>query len=196
MRCQWVPQDSAIYRDYHDEEWGKPAIDPVQIFEKVCLEGFQSGLSWLTILKKRDRFREVFSNFDFYEIAKYQEKDVERLLKDEGIIRHRGKIEAVINNAKKAIELEDADGIVPWFWSFADEYHTSSKPKRPSEVPAVTKQSEAMAKALKKMGWKFVGPTTMYAFMQSEGLVNDHTVGGEWFDSCEKLRSDRVSKAK
>ncbi len=185
-----MPEDSAIYADYHDHEWGRPALTAVQIFEKISLEGFQSGLSWITILKKRDRFREVFDGFDFSAVAKYGEKEVELLLADTGIIRHRGKIEAVINNAKKAIELESTDGLVDWIWSFADEFVVDYRQLASGDVPAMTTRSKEMATALKKMGWKFVGPTTAYAFMQSEGLVNDHMQGCDTFGVCEELRKN------
>ncbi len=189
MRCAWVPDNSAIYADYHDDEWGRPAQTAVQVFEKICLEGFQSGLSWITVLKKRERFREVFSGFDFEAVAKYGDKEIALLLGDAGIIRHRGKIESVINNAKRAIELESTDGLVDWVWSFADPFSSDYRQLEIDSVPATTDQSKEMAKALKKKGWSFVGPTTAYAFMQSEGLVNDHVVGCDWFETCEELRS-------
>lgn len=190
MRCDWVPLDSTIYADYHDHEWGRPAVTPIEIFEKISLEGFQSGLSWITVLRKRERFREVFEGFDFEKVSTYGPKEIELLLTDQGIIRHRGKIEAVINNAQKAIELESTDGLVKWFWSFADKFSADYRQLKMKDVPVTTERSVEMAKALKKKGWKFVGPTTVYAFMQSEGLVNDHVQGCNWFEVCEDLRKD------
>ena len=170
-RCGW-PTGHEDYLAYHDHEWGRPTTDAHRLFEKICLEGFQSGLSWLTILRKRDRFREVFSGFDIDTVAAYTETDVERLLGDAGIIRHRGKIEATINNAQRARELIDEEGsLVDWIWAWA-----VPEPERTDEggIPATTERSVALAKELKRRGWKFFGPTTAYAFMQSEGLTNDH----------------------
>ena len=169
-RCAWG--DSAPdYRPYHDEEWGRPVTDDVRLFEKLCLEGFQSGLSWLTILRKREAFRSAFAGFDFERVAGFGERDVERLLGDAGIIRHRGKIEATINNAGRAVEMVAAEGSIAAFvWAY--EPGTSS-PGRASE----TAESRALAKELKRRGWRFVGPTTVYAFMQAMGLVNDHLEG-------------------
>lgn len=171
IRCGW-PTGHEDYLAYHDHEWGRPTTDADRLFEKICLEGFQSGLSWLTILRKRDRFREVFSGFDIDTVAAYTETDVERLLGDPGIIRHRGKIEATINNAQRARELVDTEGsLVDWIWSWA-----VPEPERTPEggIPAITERSTALAKELKRRGWRFFGPTTAYAFMQSEGLTNDH----------------------
>ena len=154
---------------YHDTEWGFPVVDDRRLFEKVCLEGFQSGLSWRTILAKRDNFREAFARFDFTQVASFDEGDVERLLQDAGIIRHRGKIEAVINNAQRAVELvTEAGSLANYFWSFEPE------PVAPSEA-ATTPASVVLSKDLKRRGWRFVGPTTAYAFMQAMGLVNDHS---------------------
>lgn len=170
QRCGW-PVGHEDYLAYHDHEWGRPTTDDHRLFEKICLEGFQSGLSWLTILRKRDRFREVFANFDFEVVASFDERDVERLLGDPGIIRHRGKIEATINNARRACELADAaGGIVDWVWAWA----VLEPERHDGAVPAKTVRSAALAKELKGMGWRFFGPTTAYAFMQSEGLTNDH----------------------
>jgi DNA-3-methyladenine glycosylase I len=171
VRCGW-PTDNETYLEYHDSEWGRPTIDEHRLFEKICLEGFQSGLSWITILMKRPRFREVFADFDFRAVAEFGPDDVERLLDDAGIIRHRGKIEATINNAQRAIELVDTEGsLVDWVWQWAVE-----RPERDAGggVPAKTDRSAELAKELKRRGWKFFGPTTAYAFMQSEGLTNDH----------------------
>ncbi|HZV37630.1 MAG TPA: DNA-3-methyladenine glycosylase I [Pseudoxanthomonas sp.] len=168
-RCGWcaaTPQ----YMHYHDNEWGFPVDDDRRLFEKLCLEGFQSGLSWRTILEKRDNFRAAFHGFDFEKIARFGERDVERLLQDAGIIRHRGKIEATINNAQRACELVEREGsLAAFIWRFRPA-KSLAKPQIVSTSP----ESVALSKALKKLGWKFVGPTTMYAFMQSMGLVNDH----------------------
>ncbi|MBK6895923.1 MAG: DNA-3-methyladenine glycosylase I [Alphaproteobacteria bacterium] len=179
MRCWWCGDDAEYIR-YHDEEWGKPVRDDRRMFEKICLEGFQSGLSWLTILRKRENFRKAFHDFDDERISLYTEKDIERLLQDAGIVRHRGKIEAVINNAARAIELKKETGsLAEFFWSF--EPDPKSRPKKMdyktlTSMPT-SEASLALSKALKKRGWKFVGPTTCYAFMQSMGIVNDHLDG-------------------
>jgi DNA-3-methyladenine glycosylase I len=169
-RCAWG--DSAPdYRPYHDEEWGRPVTDDVRLFEKLCLEGFQSGLSWLTILRKREAFRAAFAGFDFHRVASFTERDVERLLGDAGIIRHRGKIEATINNAGRAVEMVEAEGSIAAFvWAYEPG---STRAGLESE----TAESRALAKELKRRGWRFVGPTTVYAFMQAMGLVNDHLEG-------------------
>jgi DNA-3-methyladenine glycosylase I len=169
-RCAWG--DSAPdYRPYHDEEWGRPVTDDVRLFEKLCLEGFQSGLSWLTILRKREAFRAAFAGFDFHRVAGFDERDVERLLADAGIIRHRGKIEATINNAERAVEMVEAEGSIAAFvWAYEPG---STRAGLESE----TAESRALAKELKRRGWRFVGPTTVYAFMQAMGLVNDHLEG-------------------
>ncbi len=173
LRCWW-PGDDPGYVDYHDTEWGVPVRDDRRLFEKVCLEGFQSGLSWLTILRKRDAFREVFAGFDPEVVARFGAADVERLLTDERIIRHRGKIEATINNAQRACELIEATGsLADHVWSFAPQV-PRPRPQSLAEVPATTAESTALAKDLKRRGWRFVGPTTAYAFMQSMGLVDDH----------------------
>lgn len=183
-RCCWCGED-ALYMKYHDEEWGHPMHDDTRLFEKICLEGFQSGLSWLTILRKRENFRAAFDGFHFPVVALYTEKDVERLLQDAGIIRHRGKIEATINNAARAVELgEEFGSLDAYFWSWKPE---NSGTPRQEELPPETLQSRALSKDLKKRGWKFVGPTTCYAFMQAMGLVNDH------FEGCHVL--DRLGRA-
>lgn len=176
-RCFWSGNDE-IYTNYHDTEWGYPVDDDVRLFEKVCLEGFQSGLSWLTILKKRENFRKAFDGFNYHKVAQYGPDDVDRLLGDAGIVRHRGKIEATINNAARAIELEKEFGtLAAYFWQF--EPDATERPDEMSEAEvrklAQTDKSKELAKNLKKRGWKFFGPTTAYAFMQAMGLVNDHT---------------------
>ena len=173
-RCPWCGDDP-LYVEYHDKEWGRPVYDDVRLFEKICLEGFQAGLSWITILRKRENFREAFAGFDFEQVAQFDDSDVERLLQNAGIIRHRGKIEATINNAARAIELRAEYGsLSKFFWSFKPNNHTPPKTMR--DIPAITPESTALSKDLKKRGWRFVGPTTCYAFMQAMGLVNDHLV--------------------
>lgn len=169
-RCGWGATDPE-YRRYHDEEWGTPQHDPVRLFEKVCLEGFQAGLSWITILRRRPAFREVFHGFDAAQVADMGEADVERLLGDERIIRHRGKIEATIQNARATLELDVP--IDELLWSFAPEPRTAA-PVTFAEVPATTAESAAMSKELRRRGFRFVGPTTMYALMQAAGMVDDH----------------------
>ena len=175
-RCWW-PGEDELYIRYHDREWGRPVTDDRRLFEKICLEGFQSGLSWITILRKRDNFRKAFKDFDPAVVARFGARDVQRLLKDAGIIRHRGKIESTINNAKRALDLIDEKGsLAAYFWSWEPE--ASSRPKKLSRASlknmSITPQSIALSKDLKARGWTFVGPTTCYAFMQAMGLVNDH----------------------
>jgi DNA-3-methyladenine glycosylase I len=177
-RCSWA--DSAVggpeYRAYHDREWGFPVADDVRLFEKLSLEGFQAGLSWLTILRKRENFRSAFAGFDFNAVARFDQRDVTRLLSDASIIRHRGKIEAVVNNAGRAVELVESEGSLAAFvWRF----EPSRRPRRVDrgDIAAETPESRALAKDLKRRGWRFVGPTTVYAFMQAMGLVNDHMTG-------------------
>ena len=176
QRCFWS-DGSPLYDGYHDREWGWPVVDDIRLFEKISLEGFQAGLSWITILRKREAFRAGFDGFDFHKVARYTEADVQRLLGDAGIVRHRGKIEAVIHNAGRAIELQREFGsLARYFWGY--EVDVSKRPKRLTVevLRSFTTAPEAIAlsKDLKKRGWKFVGPTTMYAFMQAMGLVNDH----------------------
>ena len=175
-RCWWGTS-TPDYAAYHDDEWGRPVVDDVRLLEKLCLEGFQSGLSWLTILRKRENFRMAFDQFDFTQIAGYDEHDVERLLADAGIVRHRGKIESTINNAQRTIELIDGGGsLQALLWEFAPD--PRSRPEHITRAwlmeSATTPQSIALSKHLKRAGWSFVGPTTMYALMQAMGLVNDH----------------------
>jgi len=172
-RCAWCRAAPEFF-DYHDAEWGFPVDDDQRLFEKLCLESFQSGLSWRTILAKRENFRAAFHHFDFDKVARFSKRDVERLLKDEGIVRHRGKIEAVINNAKRAQELVREEGsIARYVWSFEPGEEQLAEPQSAS----TSAESIALSKDLKKRGWKFVGPTTVYAFMQAMGLINDHVEG-------------------
>ena len=191
-RCFWGSSPPE-YQAYHDAEWGFPVDDDRRLFEKLVLEGFQSGLSWLTILRKRDNFRQAFAGFDFERVARFGEKDVERLLQDAGIVRHRGKIEAAVNNAQRAVELVDEEGsLAAYVWRF--EPDPASRPKRLTwdlllEM-AQTEESKALAKDLKRRGWRFVGPTTVYAFMQAMGLVNDHLDGCDARDAAELARAE------
>lgn len=172
-RCGWGAFD-AEYRRYHDEEWGTPQRDPIRLFEKLCLEGFQAGLSWITILRRRPAFREVFHDFEPELVAAMTERDVQRLLSDARIIRHRGKIEATIQNARATLELDES--LTDLLWGFAPG---AGRPRPTSfaEVPAVTEESTAMSTELRRRGYRFVGPTTMYALMQACGMVDDHLAG-------------------
>lgn len=177
-RCFWVPPDNEAYAAYHDAEWGFPVGDDRRLFEKMSLEGFQSGLSWWTILRKRDRFRSAFAGFDPEAVARFGGADVERLLADPGIVRHRGKIEATIGNARCACEIAEQEGsLAAYVWAF--EPPPQARPERVTEdwLRATVTSSEgvALSKDLKKRGWRFFGPTTAHAFMQAAGLVNDHT---------------------
>lgn len=189
-RCWWCGQDE-LYQKYHDEEWGRPLTDDRRLFEKVCLEGFQAGLSWITILRKRENFRKAFDKFDIKKVALYTDKDIKRLLADKGIVRHRGKIESVINNAQRAIELKkEFDTLAAYFWQFEPKPDQRPKALTLQVLKAITKseQSIALSKDLKKRGWSFVGPTTMYALMQSMGMVNDHIEGCHCRKPIEKNR--------
>jgi DNA-3-methyladenine glycosylase I len=175
-RCPWCGDDPT-YQAYHDSEWGFPVRDDRRLFEKISLEGFQSGLSWLTILRKRENFRRAFDSFDIEKVARFTPKRVERLVLDAGIVRHRGKIESTINNARRCADLIDETGsLAEYVWRF--EPDLASRPKSLTwdrlKTIAITTESTALSKDLKKRGWSFVGPTTMYAFMQAMGLVNDH----------------------
>ena len=172
-RCRWCGA-APEFLDYHDTEWGFPVDDDFRLFEKLSLEGFQSGLSWRTILVKRENFRKAFLGFDYNRIAKFTPKDVDRLLQDEGIVRHRGKIEAVINNAQHTVELVKQEGsLATYIWQFEPKPEHVAAP----QTASTSAESVALSKALKKQGWKFVGPTTVYAFMQAMGLINDHVEG-------------------
>ena len=181
-RCFWCAS-AEDYRDYHDREWGRPVYDDRRLFEKICLEGFQSGLSWLTILRKRDNFRRAFADFNYHEVSQFDHEDVERLLGDAGIVRHRKKIESTINNAARAVELEREYGsLSEFFWQFVPP--PSERPKEMTweslRTLSRTPTSLRLSKELKKRGWSFIGPTTAYAFMQAMGLVNDHMAGCEF----------------
>jgi len=184
-RCSWCKAAPEFFA-YHDAEWGFPVDDDQRLFEKISLEGFQSGLSWRTILAKRENFRAAFHGFDFARVAKFTESDVERLLQDKGIIRHRGKIEAVVNNAQRALELIEQEGsIAAYVWGFEPDPASLGPPQSAS----TSDESKALSMDLKKRGWKFVGPTTVYAFMQAMGLINDHVE-----DCVTRAKVERVRK--
>lgn len=172
-RCWWGANDP-LYVQYHDQEWGRPQMDDRHLFEHICLEGFQAGLSWITILRKRANFREAFADFDLERVARFNTRSVERLLRNEGIIRHRGKIRSAINNARRAIELIDSHGsLAAYLW----QYEPAVSPRRRvtrATLPVTCPESHALSSDLKKRGWSFVGPTGMYALMQAIGLINDH----------------------
>lgn len=175
-RCWW-PGGHDDYLAYHDVEWGRPVVDDVRLFEKACLEGFQAGLSWLTILRKRDAFRNAFAGFDPVAVARFTEADVERCLGDAGIVRHRGKVESTISNAARALEaIEEFGSLAAYLWSFEPAGPTRGG-DGPGGIPASTPESTALSRDLKRRGWSFVGPTTVYALMQAMGMVNDHLAG-------------------
>ena len=177
VRCWWPGTDEQ-YLKYHDEEWGRGVTDNFRLFEKICLEGFQAGLSWLTILRKRENFRSAFAQFDFHKVAKFTDVDVERLVYDAGIVRHRGKILSTINNAQRALELlTEFDSLHAYFLQFQPPARKSPLTWAEAQILTTSPESTALSKDLKKRGWTFVGPTTAYAFMQAMGLVNDHLEG-------------------
>ena len=186
LRCTWC--DAAPeFLNYHDTEWGFPVSDDHRLFEKLCLEGFQSGLSWRTILAKRENFRSAFQHFDFDKIARFKQRDINRLLKDKGIVRHRGKIEAVINNAKRAQELVKQEGsLAAFFWRYEPDAKQLAKP----QTVSTSADSIALSKDLKKLGWKFIGPTTAYAFIQAMGLINDHVADCVIRSKVERARKN------
>jgi DNA-3-methyladenine glycosylase I len=189
-RCWWGAGPPE-YRAYHDDEWGYPVADDVRLFEKLCLEGFQSGLSWLTILRKREAFRRAFAGFRFERVAAFDEAEVQRLLADAGIIRHRGKIEATINNGRRALELVEEEGsLAAFLWRFEPPAVDERLDRAALAARTVTAESTALARELKRRGWRFVGPTTVYAFMQAMGLVNDHLHG---CDARERVAAARAA---
>lgn len=190
VRCHWHG-DKPDYLIYHDEEWGMPQDHDHRLFEKICLEGFQSGLSWLTILRKREHFRTAFADFDYHKVAAFGDGDIERLVQDAGIIRHRGKIVSTINNARRAVEMEQREGSLgKWFWSW-EKAANEDRPviAKMGDVPGSTPASARLSKELKKRGWSFVGPTTCYAFMQAMGMVNDHIEGCHCREKVEDARA-------
>ncbi|HVQ34845.1 MAG TPA: DNA-3-methyladenine glycosylase I [Candidatus Bathyarchaeia archaeon] len=197
-RCFWCGTEED-YVAYHDDEWGRPVADDRRLFEKICLEGFQSGLSWLTILRKREAFRRAFAGFDPAKVARFGTRDVTRLLSDAGIVRHRGKIESTIANAGRALDLiEEFGSLAAFVWRFEPE--AASRPKRITRAVlaglSTSKEATAMSKELRSRGFTFVGPTTSYAFMQAMGLVNDHVVSCAFRESVEKARRRRVRTPK
>jgi len=188
VRCPWVGIGDAEYQRYHDEEWGVPHADDRLLFEKMVLEGFQSGLSWLTILRKRPAFRAAFANFDAKKIARFDDVDKARLMADAGIVRNRLKVEATIDNARAYLKLRERTTLAAFMWSFLDGRPIIHERRSMSEVPPETELSRAISKALKKEGFRFVGPTTMYAFMQSSGFVNDHMIECHRHGPCAEMQ--------
>ena len=191
VRCWWAGSDP-LYLRYHDREWGQPTKAETRLFEKLCLEGFQAGLSWITILRKREAFRAAFAGFDPEAVARFGPRDATRLLRDASIVRHRGKIESTINNARRALELRADGGLAAYAWTFEPEARL--RPRRVTRdrllTMATTPTSVALSRDLKARGWTFVGPTTAYAFMQAIGLVNDHLEGCAMREPCERDRRD------
>lgn len=188
IRCTWVGIEAPEYARYHDEEWGVPVGDSQKLFEKLILEGFQSGLSWLTILRKRDTFRRAFHNFDAARIARYTDRDRSRLMADSGIIRNRLKIDATIDNARAYLKLQEKSDLGALLWDFFDGKPQINRVQKHRDVPAVTDASTRISKALKAQGFRFVGPTTVYAFLQSMGFVNDHLMTCHRYSACVKLQ--------
>jgi DNA-3-methyladenine glycosylase I len=188
VRCPWGGIDEPIYARYHDIEWGVPKADDRAMFEKMVLEGFQSGLSWLTILKKRDNFRKAFHNFEPERIARYGARDIARLMDDAGIVRNRLKVEATIDNAKALLKLQKRTSLAAFLWGFLDGRPQINEHQSFKSVPAETPTSKAISKALKAEGFRFVGPTTVYAFMQATGMVNDHLVSCHRHGPCADLQ--------
>ncbi len=187
-RCWWADSAPEL-GGYHDREWGFPVSEDVRLFEKLSLEGFQAGLSWLTILRKREAFRRAFAGFEFERVARFGERDVARLLADAGIVRNRAKIEAVINNARRAVELVQAEGsLAHYVWSFEPDKRPARIDRAALAEMATTAESRALARELKRLGWRFVGPTTVYAFMEAMGLVNDHLEGCDVRGAVDRAR--------
>ena len=196
VRCWW-PGDDPQYLDYHDTEWGRPVHDDTRLFEKICLEGFQSGLAWITILRKRENFRSAFAGFDPRRVAEFGDSDVARLLADAGIVRHRGKIEATIGNARCMRAMFDEPGsFARHIWSFASDAPggREGEPGHPSGIAVVSPQATALSRDLKRRGFRFVGPTTMHAFLQSMGLVNEHLPGCHVHTDCEGERTAALAR--
>lgn len=188
-RCDWVGNEQ-IYIDYHDQEWGVPNGDSRKLFEKIILEGFQAGLSWITILRKRDHFRKVFDGFDAGKIARYGQKKKDVLLADPGIIRNRLKVDAAVQNAKAYLDLSEKQSFAAFLWDFVDGVPVQNRFRSLKEVPATTDVSKAMSKELKARGFRFVGPTTVYAMMQAAGMVNDHLTSCHRYHDCAELQPD------
>jgi DNA-3-methyladenine glycosylase I len=188
IRCPWIGIADPLYARYHDDEWGVPKTDDRALFEKLVLEGFQSGLSWLTILRKRENFRKAFHGFDAERIVRYGAKDVARLMADPGIVRNQLKVDATIDNARALLKLQERTSLATFLWSFLDGRPQINEHKSFKTVPAETPTSKAISKALKAEGFRFVGPTTVYAFMQAVGMVNDHLVSCVRYEPCAKLQ--------
>jgi len=188
IRCGWVGISDAEYTRYHDEEWGVPRSDDKALFEKLILEGFQAGLSWITILRKRENFRTAFHGFDAERVARYSARDIERLMNDAGIVRNKAKIEATIENAQAYLRLKERTSLGKFLWEFLDGKPVIHERRTMRDIPPETPQSKAISKALKKEGFRFVGPTTVYAFMQSTGFVNDHVVDCHRHAPCAALQ--------
>jgi len=188
VRCPWSGIADPVYARYHDEEWGVPKADDLALFEKLVLEGFQAGLSWLTILRKRENFRRAFHGFEPERIARYGAKDIARLMADPGIVRNRLKIEATIDNARALLALQKRTTLAGFLWTFVDGRAQINRHASFKTVPAETPTSKAISKALKAEGFRFVGPTTIYAFMQSTGMVNDHLIGCHRHGACAELQ--------
>lgn len=197
-RCWW-PGDDPLYVDYHDSEWARPVTDDVRLFEKICLEGFQAGLAWITILRKRENFRVAFAGFDPRVVARFGPGDVERLLGDVGIVRHRGKIEAAIGNAARVLEvIEEHGSLSRHVWSFAPDAAggRDGESSHPSGIASVSPSATALSRDLKRRGFRFVGPTTVHAFMQSMGLVNEHLPGCHVHEECESERATVLARVR
>ena len=190
-RCPWPKQDP-LYVAYHDREWGVPEFDDRALYEKLMLDGFQAGLAWITILRKRENFRRAFARFDAERIARFGKRDVEHLMQDEGIIRNRAKIEATIDNAKAYAKMSERTSLKAFLWGFLEKGPVQNRHKTTSDIPVETEMSKRISKALKKEGFRFVGPTTMYAFMQSVGMVNDHLLSCHRHGPCGKLQLANV----
>lgn len=194
-RCWWCVGDP-LYEAYHDTEWGFPAVGDNRLYENICLDGFQAGLSWLTILRKRESFRAAFAGFEIERVARFNKRTVDRLLRDAGIIRHRGKIEAAINNARRAIELiEEFGSLAAYVWRYEPSPRARTKAVTRATMPTTSAESIALSKDLKRRGWSFVGPTTLYAFMQAMGLVDDHLIGCDVRPRVESARQAFVRPA-
>jgi len=193
-RCPWAGTSDAEYQRYHDEEWGVPLVDDRALFEKLSLEGFQAGLSWLTILRKRPNFRRAFAGFEPDRVARFGPREVARLMKDEGIVRNRAKIEATIGNAKAYAKLAERTSLSEFLWGFLETGPIQNRYKAMADIPAETQLSRAISKALKAEGFRFVGPTTLYAFIQSVGMVNDHLVDCHRYTPCAKLQRVRAKR--
>ena len=188
VRCPWTGIGDGLYQSYHDEEWGVPHADDRRLFEKLVLEGFQSGLSWITILRKRENFRRAFHGFDVERIARYGARDRARLMADAGIVRNRLKIDATIDNAKAYLKLRERSTLAGFLWSFLEDGAIVNRPRSMADIAPSTEHSKRISKALKTQGFRFVGPTTVYAFMQSVGMVNDHLASCHRHGPCSKLQ--------